>query len=87
MQRTLQRADADGNGGINIGQGRRRHARRERGSVQLMIGVQGQRDVENMLHHLIGLFAGERIQKIGREAQFRIAFNDGLAVAQAVETW
>jgi hypothetical protein len=46
VQRTLQRADRADDRRIEIGQCRRGDARGERRRVQLVIGVQRQRDVE-----------------------------------------
>ncbi len=50
-----------------------------------MIGVQDQRDIEHALHHLVRLFAGERVKEVARESQLRIALQDRLAGAQAIE--
>ena len=85
MQRTFQRSNAGGDGGVNIGQRSRHDARRKGRSVQLVIGVQSESDVEHMLHHVVRLLAGERIEEVGREAQLGIAFQHRLAGSQTIE--
>ena len=85
VQRALERGDAGGGGGVNVGKRRGHDARGEGGGVQFVIGVQGERDVEGSLHHFVGLLAGEGVEEIRREAELRIAGDDILAVAQAVE--
>ncbi len=85
MQRPLKRPDSRSNRRINIGQSSRRDSRRKSGGVKLMIGMQSQRHVEGMLHHLVGPGAGESIKEVGRQAEAGIAGNDGPAVSQAIE--
>ena len=46
VQRALQRADRADDGGMEVGERGGGDARGERGRVQLVIGVQHQRDVE-----------------------------------------
>ena len=50
-----------------------------------MIGVQDQRDVEDVLHHFIGLVAGKCVEEIACEAELRVALHHWLSIAQTVE--
>ncbi len=85
VQRSFQRSDAGRDGGVNIGQRGCHYARREGGRVQLMIGVEDQGDIEHVLHHVIRLFAGKRVEEIRGESELGVALDQRLASAQAIE--
>ena len=86
VQRTPQRTDGRRHGRVNIGKRRRRDARRKCRRIQLVLGVQDQRNIEGSRHHLIGFLAGERVEKVRGEPQFRIARHHRLPLAQPIET-
>src|SRR5271154_2112345 len=69
VQRTLQRSNRRSYGGVDVRQSRGRNASREGGSVQLMIGVQDQRDIEHMLHHVVRLLTCQRVEEIGGKSK------------------
>ena len=70
---------------INIGKCGGGDARGEGGSVQFVIGVQRERNVENVVHHFVGLLAGEAIEEVAGKAQAGVGSDDRLAGAQAPE--
>jgi hypothetical protein len=82
VQRTFQRADGRGDRRIDVRQRGRRHARGESGSVELVVGVQGQGHVEGVLHHVVGPLAGQRVKKVFSEAHGRVAADHMQTFAQ-----
>src|SRR6202049_2762735 len=47
--------------------------------------MQSQGDIENPFHHVIRLVTSERVEEVGRNAELRVAFHDGLPIPQPVE--
>ena len=64
MQRPLERPDGAGNRRVNVGEGRCDHARGKGRSVQLMIGVQDEGDIQGLGGRLGWLFAGQHPEEI-----------------------
>ena len=72
VQRPLQGANCGDDGGVDVGEGRRRHARGERRGVQLVIGVQNQRDIEGTRRETARPLARQHVEEIRGVTQDRI---------------
>ena len=60
---------------VDIGQGRRRDAAGERGGVQLVVGVEDQRDVEGADGGGVGPIPGQHVEKIRGVPHHRIGID------------
>ena len=78
VERALQRADGAGDGGVDVGEGGCDDAGRKGGGVQLVLGVQNQRQVHGRVGGLGGLFAVQHPQEIGRVGEGPIRRNNSL---------
>ena len=85
VERAFEGTDSRGNGGVDVGKSGGGDAGGEGGGVQLVIGMEDEGDIEDALHDLVGLLAGERIDEVGGVTEGRIARHDRLAIAQLVE--
>ena len=72
MQGPLQGSDAGHNGRVDIGQRGRGDARGKRRGVQLVVGVQGQRDIHRADSRRARAIAGEHVEEVGGMAHGRI---------------
>ena len=73
VKQALERADCADERRVDVGERRRRHARGKRRSVQLVIRVQHQRDVERARWPVaLGPLAGQHVQEIRRMTEHRI---------------
>ena len=85
MQRAFERADGAGDGGVHVGQGGGDDAGGEGAGVELVVGVEDERDVEGAGGGVGGLFAVEHPEEVGGVREGAVGFDDGLAFADAVE--
>ncbi len=85
MQRSFEGGYAGRGGGVDVGKSRGHHAGGKSGSIELVIGMQRQRDVEDVLHHVVRLLAGQGVEEIPRGAQRGIGRDHVLAFAQPVK--
>ena len=72
VQRPFERADRGDDRGVDVGQRGRGDARGERRRVQLVIGVQHQRDVERANRRRVRPLAGQHVEEVCRVAHRRI---------------
>ena len=72
VQRPLEGANGADDGRMDVGQGRGRHAGRKCRRIQLVVGMQDQRDVEGVSGETGRALAGEHVQKVGGMAEHRI---------------
>ena len=79
MQRPLQRTDAADDGGVDIGEGGGDDARRKRGRVQLVVGVQDERDIEGTRREAVRPLAGQHVEEVRGVAQHRVRRNRSAA--------
>ena len=78
VERSLERADGADDGRVEVGEGRGRDARGERRRVQLVVGVQHQRDVEGARRERARPRPGQHVEKVRRVPERRIRL-DGTA--------
>ena len=79
VQRALQRADGRDDRRVDVGERGGGHARREGRRVQLVIGVQRERDVEGFHRERAGPIPGQHVEEIGGLAHGRIRGNRSAA--------
>ncbi len=85
VQRAAQRADGAGDAGVEVGQGRGANPRGEGGCVELMLGVEDQRDVHHLHVQLAGLLAVEQGEEVPADGRLVAVAVDALAfVGEAV---
>ena len=72
VQRPLQRADAGDDRRVDVGEGGGGDARGEGRGVQLVVGVQHQRDVHRPHRGRVGTLAGEHVEEVGGVAERRV---------------
>ena len=75
VKRSLERADGGDDCGIEVGERRGSDAGRERRRVQLVIGVQDERDVERMRRQRVRTIAGQHVEEIRRVPERRVRLN------------
>ena len=85
VQRALERADGAGDGGVHVGERGGDDARGEGAGVELVVGVQDERDVEGLGGGLGGLLAVEHPEEVGGVGERGVGLDDLLAFADAVE--
>ena len=84
VQRSLERADGAGDGRVHVRKRRGDHARRERGGVHLVVGMQDQRHVEGAGGLLVGPLARQHVQEVRGVAETRIGLDRIQPAAAAV---
>ena len=84
MQRPLQRTDGAGNGRVHICQRCRDDACGKCRRIQLVVGMQDQRDIQCLRRCLGRFLAGQHPQKIARVRKRLVGFNHRLAFADAI---
>ena len=84
VKRARQSRDAGGDAAVHSGQRARNDTRRECRSVQLVIGVQDQANVEHMFLVRVRTLAAQHIKEILRDRQAVVRSDRLLAVADAV---
>ena len=77
VQRALQRADRADDRRVDVGERRGGDAGREGGRVQLVVGVQHQRDVEGARRQTARPLAGQHVEEVRRVAEHRIRLRSG----------
>ncbi len=85
MQRAFERADGAGDGGVHVGHGAGDDAGGKGGGVELMVGMEDERDVQGAGGGGDGLFAVEHPEEIGGVGERGIGLDDVLALADAIE--
>ena len=85
MQGAFERTDGAGDGGVHVGEGGRDDARSEGAGVELMVGVQDERDVEGAGRSVGWLGAIEHPDEVGSVREGLVRVDDGLALADAIE--
>ena len=85
VQRAFERADGRDNRRIHVRQRRRRHPRRERRSVQFMVGVQDEGHVHRSRRHVVRLCAVQRVKKVAGNRQVRARRDRLQSVAYALK--
>src|ERR1019366_5394536 len=68
VERSFEGPDGRGDGRVDIRESCGGDAGGEGGSVEFVVGVQNERDVENMLHDVVWLLAGEAIEEVACKA-------------------
>src|SRR5439155_1155823 len=84
VQRPLEGADGRGDRRVHVREGGGGDACRERRGVELVIGVQDQRDVEGLHGEGAGLPAEHHVEEVGRQVQLGIRRDGDLAAAQTL---
>ncbi|MNN26571.1 hypothetical protein D3C81_1400780 [compost metagenome] len=80
MQRAAQRADGRGDAGIQVGQGRGTDPRGEGRGVELVLGVEDQRDVHHLDVQLARLLAVQQVQEVAANGVFIAGAVDAHAI-------
>ena len=83
VQRSLERADAGDDRRVDVGQRRRRDARGERRGIELVIGVQRQRDVHRADLGRIRTAAEQHVEEVGGVPHRRIGRDRSAALLHA----
>ena len=81
VKRALERPDSGNHPRVHVGQGRHRDPRRERGRVQLVVGMEDQRRVHRLLGEGARLPPEEHVQEVAGEREARAGRDRGLALA------
>ena len=81
VERALQGADGRDDRRVQVGQRGGGHARGERGGVELVVGVQDERDVEGLLLERVGFRAAQHVEEVGGERELRVRRHERLAPA------
>src|SRR5258705_76863 len=79
VERALECADAGHDRVVHVGQGGRGDARREGGGVELVVGVEDQRDVEGLGGERRRLLAAHHVQEVTGKVEPRVRGHRGLA--------
>ena len=85
VEGTFEGSDGTGDSGVDVGEGGGDDARGEGAGVELVVGVEDERDVEGSGGGLGGLFAVEHPEEVGSVREGGISIDDGLTFADAVE--
>ena len=85
VERAFEGADGAGDGGVDVGEGGGDDAGGEGAGVELVVGVEDERDVEGAGGGVGGLLAVEHPEEVGGVGEALVGFDDGLAFADAVE--
>jgi len=85
VEGAFEGADGSGDGGVDVGEGGGDDAGGEGAGVQLVIGVEDERDIEGIGGSVRGLLSVEHPEEVSRVGERGIGLNDGLAFADAIE--
>ena len=85
VERAFEGADGAGDGGVDVGEGGGDDAGGEGAGVELVIGVEDERDVEGAGGGVGGLLAVEHPEEVGGVREGGVGLDDGLAFADAIE--
>jgi hypothetical protein len=72
VQRPFQRTDRRDDRGVDIGERSRSDARRKRRGIELVVGVQRERDVEGANRRRIRPLAGQHVEEVRGVAHCRV---------------
>jgi hypothetical protein len=71
----FERPDGGHHRGVNVGERGSRHARGKRRGIELVIGVERERNVEGANGRRVGPLTGEHVEEVRRVAHRRIGRN------------